>query len=183
MPTSSSWSISYSGVDHNWHLLRTLKCKLVGCVQHHYPESFSLLVLCVQHHYPEHVSLLVLCVQHHHPEPVCLFLLCVQHNSPEPVSLLVLCVQHYSPEPVGLLVLCVQHHYSEFVSLLVQGLLQSGSAPEVAELLKLICKAFWSATYMGIPDTLLQQDQFVGWMTCIHALMEMPVPKVLSSSG
>ena len=47
----------------------------------------------------------------------------------------------------------------------------------VAELLKLICKAFWSATYMGIPDMLLQQEQFVGWMTCIHTLMDMPVPK------
>ena len=30
---------------------------------------------------------------------------------------------------------------------------------------------------MGIPDLLLQQDQFVGWMTCIHTLMDMPVPK------
>ena len=61
----------------------------------------------------------------------------------------------------------------------MQGLLQSGSQAEVAaELLKLICKAFWSATYMGIPDMLLQQDQFIGWMTCIHTLMDMPVPKV-----
>ncbi|KAL3141839.1 hypothetical protein ABBQ32_004507 [Trebouxia sp. C0010 RCD-2024] len=59
-----------------------------------------------------------------------------------------------------------------------QGLLQSGSHAEiVAELLKLICKAFWSATYMGIPDMLIQQDHFVGWMTCIHTLMDMPVPK------
>ena len=62
---------------------------------------------------------------------------------------------------------------------MLQGLLQSGSQAEIAaELLKLICKAFWSATYMGIPDMLLQQDQFVGWMTCIHTLMDMPVPKV-----
>jgi len=61
----------------------------------------------------------------------------------------------------------------------IQGLLQSGSQAEIAaELLKLICKAFWSATYMGIPDMLLQQDQFIGWMTCIHTLMDMPVPKV-----
>ncbi len=61
----------------------------------------------------------------------------------------------------------------------MQGLLQSGSQAEIAaELLKLICKAFWSATYMGIPDMLLQQDQFIGWMTCIHTLMDMPVPKV-----
>ena len=60
----------------------------------------------------------------------------------------------------------------------LQGLLQSGSQAEiVAELLKLICKAFWSATYMGIPDMLLHPDQFVGWMTCIHTLMDMPVPK------
>lgn len=61
----------------------------------------------------------------------------------------------------------------------MQALLQSGSQAEnVAELLKLICKAFWSATYMGIPDMLLQQEQFVGWMTCIHTFMDMPVPKV-----
>ena len=61
----------------------------------------------------------------------------------------------------------------------LQGLLQTGSQAEVvAELLKLTCKAFWSATYMAIPDLLLQQDQFVGWMTCIHSLMEKPVPKV-----
>ena len=85
--------------------------------------------------------------------------------------------------------LCCEHILHEHSSLmstgtsLVQGLLQSGAAPEVAELLKLICKAFWSATYMGIPDTLLQQDQFVGWMTCIHALMEMPIPKVSSLRG
>jgi hypothetical protein len=61
----------------------------------------------------------------------------------------------------------------------MQGLLQLGSQAEIAaELLKLICKAFWSATYMGIPDMLLQQDQFIGWMTCIHTLMDVPVPKV-----
>lgn len=60
-----------------------------------------------------------------------------------------------------------------------QGLLQTGSAAEeVAELIKLICKALWSATYMSIPDTMLQQDQFMGWMTCIHTVMEMPIPKV-----
>lgn len=63
--------------------------------------------------------------------------------------------------------------------MVVQGLLQSGSNEEIAaELLKLICKAFWSATYMGIPEMLLQQDQFVGWMTCIHSFMDTPVPKV-----
>ena len=64
------------------------------------------------------------------------------------------------------------------VRVLLQGLLQSGSHAEiVAELLKLICKALWSATYMGIPDMLIQQDHFVGWMTCLHTLMDMPVPK------
>jgi len=47
---------------------------------------------------------------------------------------------------------------------------------EMAELLRLICKTFWSSTFMAIPPCLLQHDQFVGWMTCFHTLIVMPVP-------
>lgn len=49
---------------------------------------------------------------------------------------------------------------------------------ELAEVLKLICKVFWSATWMGIPDILLQESQFVGWMTGFHKLLVKPVPQV-----
>ena len=52
------------------------------------------------------------------------------------------------------------------------------SAPELAELLKLVCKTFWSATYMAIPAILNQEAQFAGWMACLHALMVKPLPLV-----
>ncbi|KAK9824621.1 hypothetical protein WJX72_011782 [[Myrmecia] bisecta] len=59
-----------------------------------------------------------------------------------------------------------------------QGLLSTNSPTLVhADLLKLVCKTFWSVTYMGIPDVLLQPDQFAGWMTCLHQLVLMPVPQ------
>ncbi|KAK9818968.1 hypothetical protein WJX74_009075 [Apatococcus lobatus] len=48
---------------------------------------------------------------------------------------------------------------------------------ELAEVLKLICKVFWSTTWMGIPDILLQESQFVGWMTGFHKLLVKPVPQ------
>eukprot|EP00955_Chlamydomonas_euryale_P043241 352541-Chlamydomonas_euryale.AAC.5 len=59
-----------------------------------------------------------------------------------------------------------------------------GSAPappttralQVAMLIKLVCKIFWSCTYMEIPDVLLQDAQFVGWMQCLLAFATQPVP-------
>ena len=60
----------------------------------------------------------------------------------------------------------------------VQQLLASkATSLEVAELLKLAFKTFWSAMYMGVPKVMLQQDQFVGWMTCLHTLLTRPVPQ------
>ena len=52
---------------------------------------------------------------------------------------------------------------------------------ELAELLKLVCKIFWSATWLGIPQILLQESQFVGWMTCFHKLLLKPVPQVIAA--
>ena len=61
----------------------------------------------------------------------------------------------------------------------VQSLLASESpAVEVAELQKLVLKIFWSATYMGIPALLLQEPQFVGWMTSLLQAVKQPVPQV-----
>ena len=63
-----------------------------------------------------------------------------------------------------------------------QGLLATDSAAvEYAELLKLVCKVFWSTTYMGIPPLLLQEAQFTGWMTCLLQAVQRPVPKVSPS--
>ena len=60
-----------------------------------------------------------------------------------------------------------------------QALLAANSAaPEVAELLKLVCKTFWSATYMEIPPQLLEASQFGGWMTALHTLVLQPMPTV-----
>eukprot|EP00798_Chlamydomonas_sp_ICE-L_P030407 gene30407-35412_t len=55
--------------------------------------------------------------------------------------------------------------------------------PDVAEYMKLVCKTFWSATYMGIPDILTQQEQFVGWMTCLHSAVTKPVPADVAALG
>lgn len=49
-------------------------------------------------------------------------------------------------------------------------------SPDLAQLLKLVCKIFWSTTYMDIPALLVQEEQFVGWMGGLHALMLKPVP-------
>ena len=60
-----------------------------------------------------------------------------------------------------------------------QNLLASKSpAVEIAELQKLVLKIFWSATYMGIPALLLQEPQFVGWMTSLLQAVKQPVPQV-----
>lgn len=61
----------------------------------------------------------------------------------------------------------------------MQGLLAGGSAsPEVAELLKLGFKAFWSATYMEIPAPLAEPTAFSGWMTVLHTFVQQQVPEV-----
>ena len=60
-----------------------------------------------------------------------------------------------------------------------QGLLAVESeAIEVPELLKLVFKTFWSATYICIPPILLREDQFSGWMAGLLCFMQRPVPTV-----
>ena len=62
---------------------------------------------------------------------------------------------------------------------ILQGLVASNSAAlDVAELVKLCLKTFWSATWMEAPPILLQADQFAGWMTVLHTLLVRPVPEV-----
>lgn len=52
---------------------------------------------------------------------------------------------------------------------------------EVAEAQKLVCKAFWSCTYMQIPAILINNEQqFSGWMAVVHTMVVKPVPTVRS---
>eukprot|EP00898_Chlorokybus_atmophyticus_P004844 jgi/Chlat1/5360/Chrsp35S05283 len=48
--------------------------------------------------------------------------------------------------------------------------------PEIAELIKLVCKTFWSATYLEIPPLLREHTTFSAWMVAFHTLLSMPVP-------
>ena len=54
----------------------------------------------------------------------------------------------------------------------------NSAALDVAELIKLCLKTFWSATWMEVPPILLQPEQFSGWMTVLHTLLVRPVPEV-----
>ncbi|RLM79588.1 importin beta-like SAD2 [Panicum miliaceum] len=47
---------------------------------------------------------------------------------------------------------------------------------EVAELIKLICKIFWSSIYLEIPKQLFDPNVFNAWMVLFINLLERPVP-------
>lgn len=49
--------------------------------------------------------------------------------------------------------------------------------PEVATYIKLVAKVFWSTTYMGIPDLLLQPEMFNGWMTALLTAVGQQLPE------
>ncbi|XVE84540.1 hypothetical protein DITRI_Ditri17bG0021400 [Diplodiscus trichospermus] len=47
---------------------------------------------------------------------------------------------------------------------------------EVADLIKLICKIFWSSIYLEIPNLLLDPNVFNAWMILFLNVLERPVP-------
>ncbi|PSS24000.1 Importin beta-like [Actinidia chinensis var. chinensis] len=49
-------------------------------------------------------------------------------------------------------------------------------ALEVSDLLKLICKIFWSSIYLEIPKQLFDQNVFNAWMVLFLNILERPVP-------
>jgi hypothetical protein len=49
---------------------------------------------------------------------------------------------------------------------------------QVPEFIKLICKVFWSASFMTIPQLLVQQEHFQGWMMALHTAMRKQLPWV-----
>ncbi|CAL5058279.1 unnamed protein product [Urochloa decumbens] len=56
-------------------------------------------------------------------------------------------------------------------------LVQIVNAPiEVADLIKLICKIFWSSIYLEIPKQLFDPNIFNSWMVLFINLLERPVP-------
>ncbi|XP_023549155.1 importin beta-like SAD2 isoform X1 [Cucurbita pepo subsp. pepo] len=57
------------------------------------------------------------------------------------------------------------------------GLVQIGNPSlEVAELIKFICKIFWSSIYMEIPKHLFDTHVFNAWMMLFLNILERPVP-------
>lgn len=68
---------------------------------------------------------------------------------------------------------------------ILQGVLASAAQPaavppellaQLPLLLALVCKIFWSVTYMGVPELLVQQGPFLGWMGALHAAITLPLP-------
>ncbi|XP_027348938.1 importin beta-like SAD2 isoform X1 [Abrus precatorius] len=51
-----------------------------------------------------------------------------------------------------------------------------GPSLEVADLIKLICKIFWSSIYLEIPKLLFDQNIFNAWMVLFLNILERPVP-------
>lgn len=49
-------------------------------------------------------------------------------------------------------------------------------AIEIADLIKLILKIFWSSAYLEIPKVLHDVNTFTAWMASFHNLLERPVP-------
>ncbi|KAH9304497.1 hypothetical protein KI387_008901, partial [Taxus chinensis] len=47
---------------------------------------------------------------------------------------------------------------------------------EIAELIKLICKIFWSSIYLEVPKQLFDPNVFNAWMVLFLAMLERPVP-------
>jgi hypothetical protein len=47
---------------------------------------------------------------------------------------------------------------------------------EVADLIKLILKIFWSSAYLEIPKVLHDVNTVTAWMSCFHSILERPVP-------
>lgn len=45
-----------------------------------------------------------------------------------------------------------------------------------AHYVKLVFKVFWSSTFMGIPDALLNDEQFNGWMKGLHDVLRLTLP-------
>ncbi|KAK6914386.1 Importin-beta, N-terminal domain [Dillenia turbinata] len=75
--------------------------------------------------------------------------------------------------PVHLIVEETFPHLLNIFSRLVQ---IPNPLPEVADLIKLICKIFWSSIYLEIPKQLFDPNVFNAWMILFLNILESPVP-------
>lgn len=63
---------------------------------------------------------------------------------------------------------------------MLQSLIQMGdkrSDTQLAMLVKLIVKTYWSATYLDVPLNLMQPQSFGAWITCMHQIITLDIPK------
>ncbi|XP_059632843.1 importin beta-like SAD2 [Cornus florida] len=75
--------------------------------------------------------------------------------------------------PVHLIVEETFHHLLSIFNRLVQIV---NPSLEVADLIKLICKIFWSSIYLEIPKQLFDPNIFNAWMVLFLNILERPVP-------
>eukprot|EP00879_Flechtneria_rotunda_P022091 GHRR01023309.1.p1 GENE.GHRR01023309.1~~GHRR01023309.1.p1 ORF type:complete len:1020 (+),score=395.54 GHRR01023309.1:417-3476(+) len=70
----------------------------------------------------------------------------------------------------------INSSFPVLLALMQQLVASPAPTPQVAEFMKLICKVFWSSTFMAVPDVLLQPQQFSGWMMAFHQAVRKPLP-------
>lgn len=75
------------------------------------------------------------------------------------------------------LVVTIDATFSPLLSVFQVLLSSQSPSTDLAELLKLCCKIFWSSCYLEIPPILVREEaQFTGWMSCLLALAQRTLP-------
>lgn len=77
----------------------------------------------------------------------------------------------------------VREAFPQLLSVLQSLLALPGCSPEVAELLKLCLKTFWSSIYLDIPPLLQDAPVFHAWMAAVGQLIERPLPAEAQPAG
>ncbi|KAL4310233.1 hypothetical protein GQ457_01G034640 [Hibiscus cannabinus] len=70
----------------------------------------------------------------------------------------------------------VEETFPHLLNIFNRLVLIENPAVEVADLIKLICKIFWSSIYLEIPKQLLDPNAFCAWMMLFLKVLERPVP-------
>ncbi|GIL84239.1 hypothetical protein Vretimale_15865 [Volvox reticuliferus] len=60
-------------------------------------------------------------------------------------------------------------------------LLAAPPSTQISGYIKLVCKTFWSTTYMGAPAALLDRETFAGWMGALHTALSQAEPAEVGS--
>ncbi|EFJ51590.1 hypothetical protein VOLCADRAFT_79706 [Volvox carteri f. nagariensis] len=60
-------------------------------------------------------------------------------------------------------------------------LLAAPPSAQISGYIKLVCKTFWSSTYMGVPAALLEPETFTGWMGALHSALTQAEPADVAS--